>query len=177
MWTRIWIFLKDKSVTVEWRMSYSVRNHPSPFLSVELNPALWPFSTHTHTHTQHVWGIKLSAQQSTHSGSQIPRNTQWDTCRPNKRREGEEEPRGVTELCCSLLMRQGGWADCCASQAPGSGFFFLYDMMFTLDCNEITPPIMLCSLGSRSVWERFHKATDNLSCSRCFHARSNVQGK
>lgn len=123
-------------------------------------------------HTTHVWWMKFSAQQWTHSESQIPRRTQRDTCRPNKRRE-EEEPRAVTELCV-VLFWSGGVDEQTAVLLRTRGTCF-YTIMFTLDCNEITPPITLCTLGSGVVGEGFHSATDALSWSRWCHTCSNVQ--
>lgn len=108
--------------------------------------------------------MDCSAQQCTHSESQTPKNTLWDTCCPNKRREAEESPSSIKAVCCSLLIRRGGMNRLLCFSGPWTLVFCM--TIFSLNCNEITPLIMLCFLGP-AVRERFRGATDPLSWSRC----------
>ncbi|CAJ1061192.1 Hypothetical predicted protein [Xyrichtys novacula] len=131
--------------------------------------------------------MKVSAQQWTRSESHIPQ-TQPDTCcqtrgedddEEEEEEEEEEEPGAETEPCCSLLIRRVDEQTAVLLRTSGLYLSFLsfYTKMLTLDCNEITPHVPLCTLGRRGARERFHKATDRLSWSRCCQTCSNVQEK
>lgn len=147
-----WIPLKDKSVATGWtQQKIHPSIHPS-LLSLGLN--LKPFAPPSCSHTHNTCEAFLPS--SWHSRRRIPRNTQRDTCCPNKRQRREEEPGAVTELCVVLFW----WTHSLCFSGPRALVFFSFLFIlwcFFLNCNEIAPLITLGSPGSRAVRASFHK--------------------